>query len=85
MAFTHRFADLGALRFLLGFWEGTTYAWYVAYHDVLYHHTNGSYLSSFCSIFLLISTLYRRREQVTWFGTMFICNATSIALGAIIS
>lgn len=35
MAFTHRFADLGALRFLLGFWEGTTYAWYVAYHDVL--------------------------------------------------
>ncbi|CDH50692.1 mfs allantoate [Lichtheimia corymbifera JMRC:FSU:9682] len=63
MAFTHRFSDLGALRFLLGFWEGTTYA----------------------CIFLLISTLYRRREQVTWFGTMFICNATSIALGAIIS
>ncbi|KAI8149504.1 major facilitator superfamily domain-containing protein [Fennellomyces sp. T-0311] len=56
------FAQLAGLRFLLGFWEGSTYA----------------------AVFLLIATVYRRSEQVVWFGTMFICNAISIAVGGLI-
>lgn len=35
-------------------------------------------------IFLLISTLYRRSEQVIWFGVMFITNAFAIAVGSLV-
>lgn len=62
MALSNNFQQLAGLRFLLGFFEASTYP----------------------CIFLLISTLYRRSEQVIWFGTMFICNATAIALGGLI-
>ncbi|KAI9497525.1 major facilitator superfamily domain-containing protein [Zychaea mexicana] len=37
------------------------------------------------AIFLLISTLYRRSEQVIWFGTMFATNAAAICIGSIIA
>ncbi|KAI8149503.1 major facilitator superfamily domain-containing protein [Fennellomyces sp. T-0311] len=56
------FQDLAGFRFLLGFFEGSTYP----------------------SIFLLLSTLYRRSEQSIWFGVLYICNAVSIAIGGFI-
>ncbi|KAI9255745.1 major facilitator superfamily domain-containing protein [Phascolomyces articulosus] len=62
MALGKNFSDLAGLRFLLGFWEASTYP----------------------CIFLLISTLYRRHEQVIWFGTMFINNAAATAFGGLI-
>ena len=34
-------------------------------------------------IFLLISTHYRKSEQVIWFGTMFATNAASIIIGSL--
>jgi ACS family allantoate permease-like MFS transporter len=36
------------------------------------------------SIFLLIATLYRRSEQVVWFGIMFMSNAMATILGGFI-
>ncbi|KAI9255746.1 major facilitator superfamily domain-containing protein [Phascolomyces articulosus] len=36
------------------------------------------------AVFLLISTLYRRSEQVIWFGTMFATNAASIIIGSLL-
>ncbi|KAI9497526.1 major facilitator superfamily domain-containing protein [Zychaea mexicana] len=62
MAEANNFAQLAGLRFLLGFWEASTYP----------------------SIFLLISTIYRRSEQVVWFGTMFICNSVATSFGGLI-
>ncbi|KAI7859823.1 major facilitator superfamily domain-containing protein [Circinella umbellata] len=35
------------------------------------------------AIFLLISTHYRKSEQVVWFGTMFATNAASIIIGSL--
>ncbi|KAI7859822.1 major facilitator superfamily domain-containing protein [Circinella umbellata] len=61
-ALANDFSSLAGLRFLLGFWEGSTYP----------------------SIFLLLSTLYRRSEQSIWFGVLYICNAVSIAVGGFI-
>ncbi|CDH51828.1 mfs allantoate transporter [Lichtheimia corymbifera JMRC:FSU:9682] len=62
-ALARNFSQLAGLRFLLGFWEGTTYP----------------------AIFLLISTLYRRSEQVLWYGTVFQCNAATGIFGGLIS
>ncbi|KAI9497524.1 major facilitator superfamily domain-containing protein [Zychaea mexicana] len=62
MALGKNFEQLAGLRFLLGFWEASTYP----------------------CIFLLISTLYRRQEQVVWFSTMFICNAAATSIGGLI-
>ncbi|KAI8149505.1 major facilitator superfamily domain-containing protein [Fennellomyces sp. T-0311] len=62
MALGKNFSQLAGLRFLLGFWEASTYP----------------------CIFLLISMLYRRHEQVVWFSAMFICNAVATAVGALI-
>ncbi|KAJ8654655.1 hypothetical protein O0I10_009706 [Lichtheimia ornata] len=56
------FSQLAGLRFLLGFFEASTYP----------------------AIFLLISTFYRRTEQVTWFGTMFIANSVATTTGGAI-
>ncbi|KAI9320453.1 major facilitator superfamily domain-containing protein [Dichotomocladium elegans] len=61
-ALCRNFAQLAALRVLLGLWEGTCYP----------------------SLFLLVSTHYRRSEQVIWFGAMFITNAISICIGSVI-
>ncbi|KAI7859824.1 major facilitator superfamily domain-containing protein [Circinella umbellata] len=62
MGATKNFGQLAGLRFLLGFWEASTYP----------------------CIFLLISTFYRRQEQVTWYGTMFICNSVATSCGGLI-
>ena len=62
MSLGKNFQELAGLRFLLGFWEASTYP----------------------CIFLLISTLYRRQEQVIWFSTMFINNAAATAFGGLI-
>ena len=48
------------------------------------HRTPYREASTYPCIFLLISTLYRRQEQVVWFSTMFICNAVATGLGALI-
>jgi MFS family permease len=37
------------------------------------------------SMFLLVATMYRRSEQVVWFGVMFMSNGASVILGSIIS
>ncbi|KAI7859821.1 major facilitator superfamily domain-containing protein [Circinella umbellata] len=63
MSLGRNFQELAGLRFLLGFWEASTYP----------------------CIFLLISTLYRRQEQVIWFSTMFINNAAATAFGGLIA
>ncbi|CEP16023.1 hypothetical protein [Parasitella parasitica] len=59
MCFAHSFSQLAGLRFLLGFFESTTYP----------------------CIFLLIATMYRRSEQVVWFGIMFVSNNLSTVIG----
>ncbi|KAI8645526.1 major facilitator superfamily domain-containing protein [Parasitella parasitica] len=59
MCFAHNFGQLAGLRFLLGFFESTTYP----------------------CIFLLIATMYRRSEQVVWFGIMFVSNNLSTVIG----
>ncbi|KAI8149502.1 major facilitator superfamily domain-containing protein [Fennellomyces sp. T-0311] len=41
--------------------------------------------ATYPAIFLLISTLYRRSEQVLWFGAMFAANAASICIGSLIA
>jgi MFS family permease len=61
-AWTHSFSQIGALRFLLGFFEAITYP----------------------SMFLLIATIYRRSEQVIWFGVMFMSNGMAGILGNLI-
>ncbi|KAI9321705.1 major facilitator superfamily domain-containing protein [Dichotomocladium elegans] len=38
----------------------------------------------YASVFLLISTLYRRSEQVTLFGAMFICTSCASCLGGLV-
>ena len=62
MAFAHNFSQLAALRFLLGFFEATTYP----------------------CLFLLIATMYRRSEQVLWFGVLFMSNSVAMILGGVI-
>lgn len=62
MAWAHNFSQLAALRFLLGFFEATTYP----------------------CMFLLIATMYRRAEQVVWFGVLFMSNSVAMILGGLI-
>ncbi|KAL7311526.1 hypothetical protein PS15m_009278 [Mucor circinelloides] len=59
MCFAHSFSQLAGLRFLLGFFEATTYP----------------------AVFLLIATMYRRSEQVVWFGIMFVSNSVATIIG----
>lgn len=47
--------------------------------------TRKTYTHISYSIFLLISTLYRRSEQVLWYGTVFQCNAATGIFGGLIS
>lgn len=60
ICFAQDFAQLAGLRFLLGFFEATTYP----------------------TMFLLIATMYRRSEQVVWFGIMFVSNSVSTIIGS---
>lgn len=62
MAFAHNFSQLAALRFLLGFFEATTYP----------------------CLFLLIASMYRRAEQVFWFGILFCSNSIAMICGPLI-
>lgn len=62
LALSKNFADLAGIRFLLGFFEASTYP----------------------CIFLLISILYRRSEQVIFFTTMFVCNGVATAASGLI-
>lgn len=62
MIWAHSFSQLAALRFLLGFFEATSYP----------------------CMFLLIATMYRRSEQVVWFGVLFMSNSVAMVLGGLI-
>ncbi|GAA5815396.1 hypothetical protein MFLAVUS_008904 [Mucor flavus] len=62
VAWATNFSQLAALRFLLGFFEATSYP----------------------CMFLLIATMYRRAEQVVWFGVLFMSNSIAMILGGLI-
>ncbi|KAI9479530.1 major facilitator superfamily domain-containing protein [Zychaea mexicana] len=62
-AFATNFAQMAALRFLLGFAEAASYP----------------------ALYLLVSIIYRRSEQVTWFGVIQMSSAFAGAFGGLIS
>ncbi|KAI8149499.1 major facilitator superfamily domain-containing protein [Fennellomyces sp. T-0311] len=61
-ALAKNFQQLAALRFVLGFFEGSTSS----------------------VVFLLVSTFYRRTEQVFWFGALMGCNFAGMAVAGLL-